>query len=143
VTETVLLRLVGAPEVLHRGDGYTLWHGGITDGPHGLSLIVEVLDESGARRMTGDEWQSNTQRRWPVELTATLPDEHKARPHEIIEARSPHYYRLICTFGKFGRSLGPRPGPESLQLEFVVHPLDIRVVRPVIGADLDRVGLNT
>ena len=38
-------------EVLSRDDGYTLWHSGITDGPHGLSLVVEVLDESGGRRM--------------------------------------------------------------------------------------------
>jgi hypothetical protein len=136
VNQTVLLRLVSAPEVLHRSDGYTLWHSGITDGPHGLSLIAEVLDESGARRMTGDEWGSNSQRRWPVELTATLPGEQPSRPHEIIEARSPHYYRLICTFGKFCRSLGPRPGPDGLRLEFVVHPLDFHVVRDVTGEDL-------
>ena len=133
VNPTVPLRVLGPPEVLHRGDGYTLWHGGITDGPHGMSLIVEVLDESGARRMNGDEWQSSPQRRWPVELTATAPDVQPARPHEIIEARSPHYYRLICTFGKYGRSLGPRPGPAGVQLEFVVHPLDVRVARHVSG----------
>ena len=131
VNSTVLLRTLCGPEVLHRGDGYTLWHGGVTDGPHGLSLIVEVLDESGARRMTSDDWQSSPQRRWPVELTATVPGEEPARPHEIIEARSPHYYRLICTFGKYGRSLGTRPGPDGLHLEFVVHPLGFHVTRHI------------
>ncbi len=134
VNSTVRLRTVSPPEVLHRGDGYTLWHGGIIDGPHGLSLIVEVLDEGGNRRMNGNDWQSGTHRRWPVEVIMTLPDGQSARPHEIIEARSPHYYRLICTFGKYGRSLGPRPGSDGVRLEFVVHPIDLRVTREIVGA---------
>ncbi len=133
VNTSVPLRMLGPPEVLHRGGGYTLWHGGITDGPHGISLIVEVLDESGGRRMTGEDWQSSPRRRWPVELTATGPDGQAVRPHEIIEARSSSYYRLICTFGKYSRSMGPRPGPGGLRLEFIVHPLDLRIARHVSG----------
>jgi hypothetical protein len=128
---TVQLRLVSGPEILHRGDGYTLWHSGITDGPHGLSLTVEVLDESGARRMNGEQWQSSPFNRGPLELTTTAPGAHLARPHETIEARSPHYYRLVCTFGKYGRALGPRCGPEELQLNVTVHPLGVRVTRTI------------
>jgi hypothetical protein len=131
VNSTVQLRLVSEPEVLNRDDGYTLWHSGITDGPHGLSLVVEVLDESGGRRMAGEQWQSGTLNRWPVELTATVLGADPARPHEIIEARSPHYYRLICTFGKYGRALGPRPQLDELQLDFTVHPLGLHVTRTI------------
>jgi hypothetical protein len=130
VNLAVQLRLVTGPEVLHRDDGYTLWHNGIVDGPHGLSLTVEVLDETGGRRMSGERWQSSSLNRWPVEVTATAGGEI-ARPHEIIEARSPHYYRLICMFGKYGRAVGPRPGSEGLQLDVTVHPLGIHVTRAV------------
>jgi hypothetical protein len=128
---TVQLRHLAGPEVLHRSDGFTLWHSGITDGPHGLSVTVEVLDESGTRRMDGEQWQSTPLSRAPVELTVTAPGAQVARPHETIEARSAHYYRLICTFGKFGRALGPRPGPDELELNVIVHPLDVRVTRTI------------
>lgn len=131
MNSTVQLRLVSDPEILHREDGYTLWHTGITDGPHGLSLTVEVLDESGARRMDSEQWQSSSVKRWPVELTGTLPGGDVARPLEIIEARSAHYYRLICTFGKYGRAVGPRPGLDGLRLDFTVHPLGVHVTRTI------------
>jgi hypothetical protein len=52
-----------------------------------------------------------------------VPDGGMVRPHDIIEARSAHYYRLICAFGKYGRATGPRPGPDGLQLVAAVHPL--------------------
>ena len=113
---------MSGPEILHRGDGYTLWHSGVTDGPHGLCLTVEVLDESGTRRMDGEQWRSNTLNRGPIELTAIGPGADLARPHETIEVRSPHYYRLICTFGKYGRAIGPRCGPEELQLNVTCPP---------------------
>jgi len=129
---TVQLRQVSGPEVLHRCDGYTIWHTGITDGPHGLSVTVEVLDESGTRRMDGEQWRSSPLNRGPLELTATMPDSTRiARPHETIEARSAHYYRLICTFGKYGRALGPRPGVDDLQLNVIVHPLGVHVTRTI------------
>jgi hypothetical protein len=131
VNSTVQLRLVSGPSVLHREDGYTLWHGGITDGPHGLSLTLEVLDESGTGRMAGEQWQSTALKRWPVELTAMVPGGDPVRPHEIIEARSAHYYRLICTFGKYGRAMGPRPGPGGLELAAAVHPLGWHVCHPI------------
>jgi hypothetical protein len=133
VNATVALRALCAPEVLHRSDGYTLWHNGIADGPHGLSLTVEVLDESGGRRMAGPDWQSSQSRRWPLELTATPQGGIPARPQEIIEARSPHYYRLFCSYGRFGRGLGTRLGPDGLRLEFVVHPLGLQIVRHLAG----------
>jgi len=128
VNSTVLLRSVSGPEILHRCDGYTVWHSGVCDGPHGLCLTLEVLDESGARRMDGEQWQSSTTRRWPLDISVSSPDIVSARPHEVIEARSPHYYRLICMFGKYGRVLGPRPAPD-LQLTVIVHPLGVHVTR--------------
>jgi hypothetical protein len=126
---SVQLQLACAPDVLYRGEGYTFWHGGITFGPHGLSLVVEVLDDSGRGRMAGDDWLSSPLRRWPVEMTALVGGEAPVRPHEVIEVRSPHFYRLISTFGRYGRCLGPKVGEHGLWLEFVVHPLDLRVTR--------------
>lgn len=130
----MLLRSVDAPEVLYRGKGFTVWHGGVIDGPHGLALTVEVLDESGSGRMIEDDWQSSALRRWPLDVTMTSPQERLTRPQEIIEARSPHYYRLISTFGKFGRGLGPRLDAAGARLDIVVHPLELRLTRQLSGA---------
>jgi hypothetical protein len=126
----VQLRLVAGPEVLARHVGYTLWHAGIVNGPHGLALTIEVLDESGSRRMAGQRWQSSSLNRGPVEVSAVTVGD-VTRPCETIEARSPDYYRLICMFGKYGRTLGPRAGAEGLHLDVTVHPLGLHVMRAI------------
>ena len=122
--------MVAAPEILGYEDGYVLWHGGVVDGPHGLTLTVEVLDETGGRRMTGDRWQSSNLNRGPIELSVVAAG-GVIRPCETIEARSPDYYRLICMFGKYGRSVGARITPDGLQLDFTIHPLGLHVTRVI------------
>lgn len=94
-------RLVSAPEVLHDSDGWVLWHSGVTDGPHGLQTVVEVIDTSGRDRVTGPAWNVGERDRWPIEVTATEgatdPVTPKAFSEESTLARTGCSYRSDAT----------------------------------------------
>ncbi|WP_329107701.1 hypothetical protein OG792_04810 [Micromonospora sp. NBC_01699] len=123
-------RLVSAPEVLHDSDGWVLWHSGVTDGPHGLQTVVEVIDTSGRDRVTGPAWNVGERDRWPIEVTATEGATDPVTPKAFSEESTPRSYRLFVSFGRYGKRLGPRPDTdEPVLLTFTVPPLDVRVER--------------
>lgn len=126
------LRLIAAPEALLDQDGWRVWHSGITDGPHGLETVVDILDTSGQERIRGPLWEMPDRPRPPIEVTAQTGDDELVHP-SVSEYISPDAGQLHVKFGRFGRRLGPRPDDGPIQLTIHVHAVGIRIDRVLDG----------
>jgi hypothetical protein len=124
-------RLIAAPEVLHREDGWVIWHGGIVDGLNGLQLDLEVVDVSGQGRVTGPPWEHPAR---PIEVTAGADKRETMHPAATTHATA-QAYRISTQFGRFGKSLGPRlENGSTLWISIDAHPLAVHIERQ-LGPD--------
>ncbi|GLY25219.1 hypothetical protein [Micromonospora sp. NBRC 101691] len=123
-------RILRRPEILGRRDGLILLHNGIIDGPHGLMMVVDVLEEPGSGALRTPAWREPGLPS-PLAVTAAGPDGDPVYPKILRGDGGRGYYRMIVTFGLYGRPT--RIAPEGAQITVTLDPPGLTSTIAVAG----------
>ncbi|MFY1599547.1 hypothetical protein [Micromonospora sp. WMMD737] len=94
-------RLLVPPAVLGRAVGLVVLHWGVIDGPHGLSLVVEVVDEDHTGALREGQWKDPSVD--VVRIYATVGAGEPIHPDVTARTSGPSWQRWTVTFGRYDR----------------------------------------
>ncbi|MGC4856393.1 hypothetical protein ACLQ24_24220 [Micromonospora sp. DT4] len=117
-------RLLRPPAVLGRIAGLTLLHWGVLDSPHGLSLVVEVVDEDNTGALQTGPWKDPQTDN--LSIHATTGDADPIYPKTMARFTGPAWQRWMITFDRYDRPA--RVNASTATLTITLRPLDLDVV---------------
>ncbi|MEU9509897.1 hypothetical protein AB0D32_26870 [Micromonospora sp. NPDC048170] len=94
-------RLLVPPAMLGRSVGLAVLHWGVIDGPHGLSLVIEVVDEEHTGSLNEGQWKDPSVD--VVQIYATTGTSEPIHPKVIARTSGPSWQRWTVTFGRYDR----------------------------------------
>ncbi|SCL28626.1 hypothetical protein GA0074692_2575 [Micromonospora pallida] len=112
-------RLLQPPAILARGGGLVLLHNGVIDGPHGLMMVIDILEEPGSGALRTPDW-TGPGLPSPLTVTATGPDGEPVQPKVMTSDGGPGYHRAVVTFGRYGKPT--RLSPEDTRIAVTLAP---------------------
>ncbi|GAA2699446.1 hypothetical protein GCM10010429_01180 [Micromonospora olivasterospora] len=113
-------RLLAPPALLGRVAGIALLHWGVVDGPNGLSLVVEVIDEEQTGALQEGAWKDpgiDT-----VVITATGRDGEPVPAKDVMRSGGRGFQRWTASFQRHG---GPVRTDPAAPLTVTARPLDL------------------
>ncbi|BCL13858.1 hypothetical protein GCM10017556_15970 [Micromonospora sagamiensis] len=96
-----------------------LLHNGIIDGPHGLMMVIDILEEPGSGALRTPTWKGPGLPS-PLTVTATGPAGDVVTPKVITSDGGPGYHRFVITFGRYGKP--PRVSPRGTRITVSLDP---------------------
>ncbi|TYB95257.1 hypothetical protein FXF53_25110 [Micromonospora sp. WP24] len=117
-------RLLRPPTVLRRSAGLALLHWGVINGPHGLSLVVEVVDEDATGALQKGPWKDPQTDN--LSIYAAVDSSAPIYPKTMARFTGPSWQRWMITFDRYDRPA--RVDPATAKITIIVRPIDTETV---------------
>ncbi|MEU8332234.1 hypothetical protein AB0J14_35500 [Micromonospora arborensis] len=122
-------RLLRPPAVLSRAAGLALLHWGVVDGPHGLSLVVEVVDEDATGALQTGPWKDPQTDNLSIHVTTG--DAEPIYPKTMARFSGPAWQRWMVTFDRYDRPA--RVNAATATITITARPVDLRAAIDLSG----------
>ncbi|GAB2919053.1 hypothetical protein GCM10027280_02610 [Micromonospora polyrhachis] len=115
-------RLLQPPVLLGRAGGVALVHWGVVDGPNGLSLVVEAIDEGQAGVLQEGAWKEPGVD--AVQILAAVTTGQVVQPKVTARTTGPGWQRWTTTFGRYG-GLARASIDDIVRIIVTAQPIDL------------------